>query len=188
MARKWLAGVLFVASSVLAEEVRLYPAAISTSLGTVLVTNAVQASSVGIDYGIDEDKERTRLLWTWGLPFERQYGPFRVVSGLEVALGTTLRDGVEQPMANLTPVFEWRLATGPADVLLETGLGVAYLSRTTLGPDGYGTHFQFSHIFGLGVQYRSWQLGARFQHVSNGNIETPNNGQDFIGLMLKYHY
>jgi lipid A 3-O-deacylase len=175
-----------------AESLKMHNVAVLTSVGTAMAVNALGADTAGVDFGSDDGKERGRLLVGWDLPVQGAFGPFAVTTTLEVALGqaTYREDGLrqEQSMANVTPVFDWRLPMGPVTGIFETGLGVAYLSRTTLGPDIYSTRFQFSQIFGLGMQWGPVQLGGRFQHVSNGGIEKPNNGQNWYGVVVKYHY
>jgi hypothetical protein len=172
----------------LAEEIRMYNLAVGTSLASALVVNVVHARQAGLDFGWDDGKERARLLLNWSLPVERTFGPVQATTGLELALGSTAYKSEEQPMANLTPLFDWTTAVGPGHALLETGLGTAYLSSTELGPDQYSTNWHFSQILGVGYVYGNWQLGWRYQHISNGGIKKPNNGQNFHGLALKYHY
>lgn len=187
--KKWMVAlVALVASGASAEEVKMYNLAVGTSVGTLLAVNAFGASSAGFDYGWDNGKERGRLLLAWDLPLQRQFGPLTVSSGIELGLGQATYESEEQPMANVTPLFDWTYPVGPASVVFETGLGAAYLSSTSLGPDEYSTHWQFSQIMGLGVQYRSWQTGWRFQHVSNGSVKKPNNGQNWYGFLIRYHY
>lgn len=171
-----------------AESVKPYNLAVGTSVATALAVNIAGASTAGFDAGWDDGKSRGRLLLGWDLPVTRPFGPLTVTTSLELALGQAVHQGEEQPMANLTPLFDWRWPLGPVTAILETGLGAAYWTRTRLGPDDYSTRFQFSQILGLGAHWGDWQLGGRFQHVSNGGIEKPNNGQNWYGLVLKYHY
>lgn len=192
--RVW-AGVLVTAAlvaGVQAEPLKMHNVAVLTSVGTALAVNALGADTAGLDFSSDDGKERGRVMVGWDLPVQADFGPFAVTTTLEVALGqaTYREDGLrqEQSMANITPLFDWRLPMGPVTGVFETGLGVAYFSRTTLGPDNYSTRFQFSQIFGLGLQWGPVQLGGRFQHVSNGGIEKPNNGQNWYGVVIKYHY
>lgn len=191
--RAWfVVGLMMVALGVQAAPLKMHNVAVLTSVGTALAVNALGADTAGLDYGTDDGKERGRFLVGFDLPVGAEFGPFDVTTTLEIALGqaTYRADGLrqEQAMANVTPVFDWRLPLGPVTPIFETGLGVAYLSRTTLGPDIYSTRFQFSQIFGLGVQWGPVQVGGRFQHVSNGGIEKPNNGQNWYGAVIKYHY
>lgn len=180
--------MVLASGTTLAEELKLYNLAVGASVGSALVVNLVNARQAGLDMGWDDGKERARLLLNWALPVERTYGLLQVTTGLELALGSSTYADEEQPMANLTPLFDWTLPAGPGHAVLETGLGAAYLSSTSLGPDQYSTHWHFSQILGVGYVYRNWQLGWRYQHISNGSIEKPNNGQNFHGLVLKYHY
>ncbi len=178
-----------IATAAIADDpIKPYNLAVGASVGTLLVVNAAGADSAGFDYARDRSHERGRLLVQWDLPLRRQFGRVSVHSGLELALGQATAKQEEQPMANLTPLFEWRLPVQSSHLVLETGLGVAYLSSTSLGEDRYSTHWQFSEILGVGLRYGDWQLGGRFQHVSNGSVQKPNNGQNWYGMLIRYHY
>lgn len=192
--RPWIALLMWLGLTAVAtaEPLKMHNLAVTTSVGTALAVNAVNADTAGLDFANDDDKSRGRLLLGWDLPIDGSFGPFSVETTLELALGqaTYAADGrrEEQAVANLTPLFDWRLPLGPVTAIFETGLGAAYVSRTTLGPDVYSTRFQFSQIFGLGAQWGPVQLGWRFQHLSNGGIEKPNNGQNWYGAVIKFHY
>ncbi|MHA7878559.1 MAG: acyloxyacyl hydrolase [Saccharospirillum sp.] len=187
---KRLALFLCIASAAITAnaQVKMYNLAVGTSIGSALIVNAPRASQAGFDAGWGEGKDRGRLLLVWDLPIQAEYGPLFMQSGLELALGQTNYEDEQQAIINATPLFNWYWPLGPVEGVFETGLGVAWVSATELGPFQYSTPFQFSQIFGLGLKWQDWQLGWRYQHVSNGDIEKPNNGQDFYGVMLKYHY
>ncbi|GGX58301.1 acyloxyacyl hydrolase [Saccharospirillum salsuginis] len=186
--RAILVVALLAAATANADELKMYNLAVGTSVGTLLAVNAFHASSAGFDYAWDSGKERGRLLLQWDIPLGARFGPVSVTSGLELGLGQATYQGEEQPMANLTPLFDWSLPVGPATLVFETGLGAAYLTSTSLGPDEYSTYWQFSQVMGLGARYKDWQAGWRFQHISNGSVQKPNNGQNWYGLVVKYHY
>lgn len=169
-------------------EVKMYNVAVATSVGSALLINAARASQAGFDAGWGDGKNRGRLLLVWDLPMSVDYGPLTIQSGFELGMGQTSYKDEDQISVNGTPLFNWYWPMGPVEGVFETGLGVAWLSSTELGPWQYSTHLQFSQIFGLGLKWQDWQLGWRYQHVSNGNVKKPNNGQDFYGFAVKYHY
>lgn len=177
----------FLAASATAE-VKMHNIAVATSVGSALLINAPHASQAGFDAGWGEGKHRGRLLLVWDLPLTAELGAFTIQTGFELGMGQTSYKDEDQISVNGTPLFNWYWPLGPVDGVLETGLGVAWLSSTELGPWRYSTHLQFSQILGMGLRWQDWQVGWRYQHVSNGNIEKPNNGQDFYGVTVKYHY
>ncbi len=55
----------------------------------------------------------------------------------------------------------------------------------------FSTAFQFGDTLGFGVslgEHRQFDLGYRFQHLSNGNIKKPNNGVDFNQIHFAYRF
>ncbi len=50
------------------------------------------------------------------------------------------------------------------------------------------TEFQFSDELGIGISDASERvrLGYSYRHVSNANIDTPNNNVDFHGFTLTF--
>jgi len=55
----------------------------------------------------------------------------------------------------------------------------------------YATAFQFTPMAGVGVQigsHQQYQVGYRFQHISNGGIKEPNPGINFHQLYLQYNF
>ena len=73
---------------------------------------------------------------------------------------------------------------------VEGGIGVHHLSKL-YDNDGYrlSTYFQFGDHIGLGYVFdNKWELGAKFQHFSNGGYEKPNSGVNFVDLKASYRF
>ncbi len=88
----------------------------------------------------------------------------------------------------VTPVFRWQ-ANDLQGLYLEAGIGAHLLSRTSLGSKRYSTAFQFGEHIGFGYRFGArgaYDLSYRYQHVSNGDIKTPNNGADLHQVRLQY--
>jgi hypothetical protein len=72
---------------------------------------------------------------------------------------------------------------GPLRALF--GFGLSYRTETDVLS---ATHWNFSSQ--LGVQYQSAEFPATFElsarHWSNGGVRTPNRGQDFTILMIRF--
>jgi hypothetical protein len=53
------------------------------------------------------------------------------------------------------------------------------------------TAFQFGSHIGLGYRFgakRSYEIGYRFQHISNAGIKKPNPGINFHQVRVQYHF
>jgi lipid A 3-O-deacylase len=92
----------------------------------------------------------------------------------------------------ITPLFSYALSTkSDLTPYLEFGIGAQYISATEIGTAKKSTHFQFGSIWGLGVKIGQQQrlgMGLRYWHLSNLDIETPNNGVDFYSLNISWRY
>lgn len=87
-------------------------------------------------------------------------------------------------IVGLTPVFNYTWKTGSVKPFLELGGGPQYLSDVTIENEFKSTQFQFGSILGLGIQTDRFEIGYRYLHISNANIELPNPGTDFHNLHL----
>jgi len=89
-----------------------------------------------------------------------------------------------------TPVFRLQ-QNSLKGTYLQGGIGLAYLSRTSLGNKLYGSHLQFASQIGVGYRFEANQgfdAGFIYQHVSNAGLKQPNEGANFYELSLQYHF
>ena len=90
----------------------------------------------------------------------------------------------------LTPVLRLQ----PNDLkglYVEAGIGAHVLSRSTIGSKRFSTLFQFGDHMGAGYRFGdkgAFDLGYRYQHLSNASIKRPNNGINFHQIRLQYHF
>jgi hypothetical protein len=90
----------------------------------------------------------------------------------------------------LTPVLRFQ----PNDLrgpYVEAGIGFHLLSRTSIGSKRFSTMFQFGDHVGIGYRFGAkgaFDVGYRFQHLSNASIKKPNNGINFHQIRLQYHF
>lgn len=85
----------------------------------------------------------------------------------------------------LTPVL--RLAPKATDGVrpyLEAGIGGHILSDTRIGRRELSTAWQFGSHLGAGLDCGQFEIGYRFQHLSNASIKEPNDGMNFHMLTL----
>jgi hypothetical protein len=91
--------------------------------------------------------------------------------------------------ASVVPLLHWqRPAFGGHKLEVEVGVGPAWLSEPNIGNRVKSTQFQFSDHLGVNLVDGSgqWRVGVHWRHVSNLDIQTPNNGVDFAGLVLAW--
>ena len=90
---------------------------------------------------------------------------------------------------NLTPVFRLQ-PNGLAGPYTEAGVGAHILTSSSIGNRSMGASYQFGAHVGLGYRFdrKGFEIGYRFQHISNAGITEPNDGINFHQLRLQYHY
>jgi lipid A 3-O-deacylase len=92
----------------------------------------------------------------------------------------------------VTPFIRFIRASGYIRPFVEAGVGVRLLTSPRLNSDfTMSTAFQFTPTGGVGVQigdHQQYQVGYRFQHISNGGIKEPNPGINFHQLYLQYNF
>ncbi|MGF6769318.1 lipid A 3-O-deacylase [Paraburkholderia sp. GAS199] len=92
----------------------------------------------------------------------------------------------------VTPIIRFIKGSGSIRPFVEAGAGVRLLTSPTVSSDyNYSTAFQFTPMAGVGVQignHQQYQVGYRFQHISNGGIKEPNPGINFHQLYLQYNF
>ena len=86
----------------------------------------------------------------------------------------------------ITPVFNYTWRRTGIQPYLEVGAGVKYLNDVTIENTYKSTQFQFGDIFGFGIGNAHYQVGYRYLHISNANIETPNPGTNFQTVHIQY--
>ena len=95
---------------------------------------------------------------------------------------------------SLTPVFRMQRDTALSSGVspfAEAGIGAHLLSETSLSSLDFSTAMQFGSLLGLGVgfgRYGQYELGYRFQHISNAGIKTPHDSLSLHMLRLGYSF
>lgn len=92
-------------------------------------------------------------------------------------------------VATVTPVLRFE-RTDKKGWFCEAGIGVNLLSELyNNNGDQLSTHFQFSEHLGVGYIFENrWELGAKIQHHSNGGIDEPNDGVNWLLMKVAYHF
>lgn len=175
---------------------------------TLMTARASAVDGIFIEYGRGDasvissaskiEMYRIGMLWNWHKSWLNE-GDWHVTGYWEAALGSWhgyKPDTNDQPITDIgiTPVFRFapKAALGTAPYLEAGILGVHLISHTYIYPErDFSTALQFGHILGFGVSigaHRQFELGYRYQHLSNGDIKKPNNGVDFNQVHLVYRF
>ena len=93
----------------------------------------------------------------------------------------------------LTPVFRFQQKNpGAFAPYLEGAIGFHLISPDFINAQRrFGSSFQFGDHVGAGVtlgEYHQFDLGYRFQHLSNGSIKKPNQGINLNEIHFIYHF
>ena len=73
----------------------------------------------------------------------------------------------------------------------EASIGVNVLSSTQIQDRRLSTAFQFGEYVGTGVvlgDRRQFDIGVRYQHISNADIKQPNDGLSYASLVFQYRF
>jgi len=159
-------------------------------------TSALMPASVFVQAGFAEEKTRAYVAGlSWGWHWQKQFSAFTATGYFEAAFGRweTERNGVSgsawATQVGLTPVLRLQPAVLPK-WFAEIGIGAnvilpIYRSREKQ----FSTEFNFGDHFAVGRQFgahNEHELAVRIQHFSNGGIDHPNPGENFIQLRYSH--
>lgn len=126
--------------------------------------------------------------WDWG--WHRQYS-FGSISGYsEVSFGRWITDvgggsSAWETQVGITPVVRWQPKFAQA-WFAEIGVGANLILPIYRSEEKrFSTTFNFGDHFGIGRRFganRQHELALRVQHFSNGGIDEPNPGENFLQL------
>lgn len=155
------------------------------------------AAFEGFAIELGEGDESTKMLrgalrWNWTKQWD--IGANWTVGGFwEVGLGYWNGGGREAKDLmdiGVTPVF--RFSPRGSNFFLEAAIGAHLLSETRINRKrefgssfNFGDHIGFGGIFG---DRKNYEVGYRFQHLSNGSIAQPNDGINFHQVRLGFNY
>lgn len=158
---------------------------------------AVDGISLELGNGDQTDVVRAGAIWN----FDRQWfteGDWLVSGYWEATAGSwkgRSAVGNNQTITDLgiTPVFRLQQKTPSAiSPYLEAAIGFHLISPTFVYANRhFGSAFQFGDHIGLGVRFgeqQQFDLGYRYQHLSNGGIKKPNQGINLNQVHFVYHY
>jgi len=134
-------------------------------------------------FGISKDECLLKNFNSWQV----SYTPMLMVTNWSGDKDSTYKRSAVDIAA--IPMIRWKpkLETLPVAIDFEVGIGAALLSEPSIGRRQKSTNFQFSDHFGIGVSdpKGQWRAGFAFRHLSNLDLERPNNGANFFGFSLE---
>jgi hypothetical protein len=170
------------------------------SLCALLVAQAAPArplDGVAFEAGSGDglNMGRAAVQWDWRARW-LQTSSWHVGGYWDVALGYWNRNDSGPTEHDELFDFGWtpvvRLQpNGLAGPYIEAGLGLHLLSHSSIGDKRMSTALQFGSHIGVGYRFgakRSYQVGYRFQHMSNGGFKKPNPGINFHQVRVQYHF
>jgi hypothetical protein len=90
------------------------------------------------------------------------------------------------------PIFRLDMAPmGSVVPYIELAIGVNLLSHTWIENRRMSTAFQFGEFGGVGISFgdkHQFDLGARYQHISNADIKRPNDGLSYPSIVFQYRF
>lgn len=157
--------------------------------------SAIDGMSLEIGGGDSVDMGRVGVQWDWKSRWF-QGANWHLGGYWDAALGywhyggaTPSQHGDIVELA-LTPVLRVQ-PNGLVGPYIEAGVGFHLLSHSSIGDTRMSTAFQFGNHIGAGYRFgarASYDLGYRFQHLSNASIKRPNAGINFHQIRLQYNF
>ena len=178
--------------------------ALALAAALMIATPVVHAvDSMSVELGTSDSSNASvdlvRLGIQWNFPKRLDLGPNWHIGGFfDLSLGYWDNDSPGRTASSLadvgfTPVFRLQ-PTNPAGLApyLEAGVGAHVLSKSSVSTERrFGTLFQFGSHLGVGMRFgakQAFDLGYRYQHLSNASIKDPNQGINFHLVRLQYHF
>ena len=164
---------------------------------------ACAMDGVSFEYGKSDssnssvDMYRAGMQWDWNRKLI-EAGRWYLGGYWDLSLGYWSNNSPFKTTSNLadigfTPTFRFQENTiSGLSPYAELAVGFHFLSTTSVGTERrFGSSFQFGDHIGAGVRFGDkgrYDIGYRYQHLSNAGIKEPNQGINFHLLRLQYHF
>ena len=129
----------------------------------------------------------------WSMPLEndRQLS-LRGIGSISYWVAPDYHDHHSLFALGLYPVLRLDMAPLAGVVpYVEAAIGFNLLSHTWIENRRLSTAFQFGEFVGVGLSFgdkRQFDLGARYQHISNADIKRPNDGLTYPSIVFQYRF
>lgn len=164
---------------------------------------ALAIDGVSFEYGDSDSSNssvnlyRVGVQWDWNKKLI-EAGNWHVGGYWDLNLGywdnrSAARTNSSITEIGFTPVFRFQQnsITGPSPYA-ELGVGFHFLSTTSVSTERqFGSSFQFGDLVGVGVRLGDkgqYDIGYRYEHLSNAGIKHPNQGINFNQVRFQYHF
>lgn len=169
----------------------LVPASAHAVDGISLELGSSDSTNASVDMG------RVGLQWNWSKRWA--LGSNWHIGGYwDVTFGHWSNDSPQRTNSSvtdfgITPVFRLQQTNASgASPYLEAAVGFHLLSDTSVSQQRkFSTMFQFGDHVGVGLRFghkQAFDLGYRYQHLSNAGIKKPNQGINFHQVRLQYSF
>jgi lipid A 3-O-deacylase len=156
---------------------------------------AVDAYAIELGQGDNTtDLVRLHAKWNWDRKWF-EAGSWHLGGYWEATLGHWRGSGAGARNlweVGLTPVFRLQPNGGRSGLYVEGAIGAHLLSASRINDHRiFGSSFNFGDHIGFGATFGArgqYDLGYRFQHISNGGIKSPNDGINFHEVRFSYTY
>ncbi|MEW5771438.1 MAG: acyloxyacyl hydrolase [Pseudomonadota bacterium] len=163
-------------------------------LGMTGTQAALALDGSALELGHNADATMSRLSVRWNLERLWTLGhDWNVSVFTEAGLGSWQGDGAGAKdlwELGFTPVL--RINSTHSGFFWEGGIGVHLMSHNRINDRHvFGSHFNFGDHLGFGWRLgdkERYELGYRFQHLSNANTAMPNDSINFHQLRLGLNY
>ena len=169
-------------------------------IGVLLLSgNASAVDGVSVEYGTGNatDIARAGIVWNWDKQWFTE-GDWLVTGYWEASVGrwrghSSVGNNQTITDIGITPVFRLQQKNpGGFAPYAEAAIGFHLISPTFINASRkFSTAFQFGDHIGAGVRFgerRQFDLGYRYQHLSNGSIKHPNQGINFNQIRFAYYF
>ena len=164
------------------------------ALGLVYTQAAAAVDGASLESGFGEGTAMARVDLRWNWDKEWNVGQnWAATAFLETGVGAwhgRRAGGRDLWELGVTPVF--RLNSKHSSFFWEGGIGAHFMTDDRIDDKRvFGSHFNFGDLIGFGWRLgdkRQYEIGYRFEHLSNANTAMPNDAINFQQLRLGYNF
>lgn len=163
------------------------------SFATLQSAWAVDGFSIELGGGNETAMARANARWNWDRVWDVNRDWIATAfweAGVGYWRGDRDKGGEDIWEVGITPVL--RLNSSLSDFFWEGGIGAHFLSHDRMDDQRiFGGRFNFGSLVGFGWRRGAkgqYEVGYRFQHISNANTAMPNDGINFHQIRFGFSY